>query len=47
MELSVTAVCDANILHPAPLRDLFIRVEQARLVRISGERRTLRHNRSG
>jgi predicted nucleic acid-binding protein len=33
MELSVTAVYDANILYPAPLRDLFIRLAQAGLVR--------------
>jgi hypothetical protein len=26
MELPVTAVYDANILYPAPLRDLFIRL---------------------
>src|SRR5262245_16383071 len=29
----VLAVYDANILYPAPLRDLFIRLAQARLVR--------------
>jgi hypothetical protein len=29
----VTAVYDANILYPAPLRDLFIRLAQAGLVR--------------
>jgi hypothetical protein len=28
MEPPVTAVYDANILYPAPLRDLFIRVAQ-------------------
>jgi predicted nucleic acid-binding protein len=33
MEPPVTAVYDANILYPAPLRDLFIRVAQAGLVR--------------
>jgi hypothetical protein len=33
MEHRVTAVYDANILYPAPLRDLFIRVAQAGLVR--------------
>jgi predicted nucleic acid-binding protein len=33
MEHPVTAVYDANILYPAPLRDLFIRVAQAGLVR--------------
>ena len=33
MERQVTAVYDANILYPAPLRDLFIRVAQAGLVR--------------
>jgi hypothetical protein len=33
MELPVTAVYDANILYPGPLRDLFIRVAQAGLVR--------------
>jgi predicted nucleic acid-binding protein len=33
MELPVTAVYDANILYPAPLRDLFIRLAQAGLVR--------------
>ncbi len=33
MEHSVTAVYDANILYPAPLRDLFVRLAQAGLVR--------------
>src|SRR5260370_11105018 len=33
MEQPVTAVYDANILYPAPLRDLFIRLAQADLVR--------------
>jgi hypothetical protein len=33
MELPATAVYDANILYPAPLRDLFIRLAQAGLVR--------------
>jgi predicted nucleic acid-binding protein len=33
MESPVTAVYDANILYPAPLRDLFIRLAQAGLVR--------------
>src|SRR5262245_60511874 len=33
MEPPVTAVSDANILYPAPLRDLFIRLAQAGLVR--------------
>src|SRR5262249_17104856 len=33
MEQPLTAVYDANILYPAPLRDLFIRVAQAGLVR--------------
>lgn len=33
MERPLTAVFDANILYPAPLRDLFIRVAQAGLVR--------------
>jgi hypothetical protein len=33
METPVTAVYDANILYPAPLRDLFIRIAQAGLVR--------------
>jgi hypothetical protein len=33
MESPVTAVYDANILYPAPLRDLFIRIAQAGLVR--------------
>ncbi len=33
MEPPVTAVFDANILYPAPLRDLFIRLAQAGLVR--------------
>src|SRR5437016_5654714 len=33
MELPVTAIYDANILYPAPLRDLFIRLAQAGLVR--------------
>jgi hypothetical protein len=32
MEHPVTAVYDANILYPAPLRDLFIRLSQAGLV---------------
>src|SRR5438270_12260865 len=33
MERPVTAVYDANILYPAPLRDLFIRLAQTGLVR--------------
>jgi predicted nucleic acid-binding protein len=33
MEEAVTAVYDANILYPAPLRDLFIRLAQSGLVR--------------
>ena len=33
MEGPVIAVYDANILYPAPLRDLFIRLAQAGLVR--------------
>jgi hypothetical protein len=33
MEQPVTAVYDANILYPAPIRDLFIRLAQAGLVR--------------
>ena len=33
MEPPVTAVYDANILYPAPLRDLFIRLAQAGMVR--------------
>jgi predicted nucleic acid-binding protein len=33
MEPPVTAIYDANILYPAPLRDLFIRLAQAGLVR--------------
>jgi predicted nucleic acid-binding protein len=33
MEPPVTAVYDANILYPAPLRDLLIRIAQAGLVR--------------
>jgi hypothetical protein len=33
MEQPVTAVYDANILYPAPMRDLFIRLAQAGLVR--------------
>ncbi len=33
MDPPVTAVYDANILYPAPLRDLFIRLAQAGLVR--------------
>ena len=33
MEPPVTAVYDANILYPAPLRDLFIRIAQAGPVR--------------
>ena len=32
MEHPVTAVLDANILYPAPLRDLFIRLAQAGLI---------------
>ena len=33
MEHPITAVYDANILYPAPLRDLFIRLAQTGLVR--------------
>jgi len=33
MEQPVTAVYEANVLSPAPLRDLLIRIAQARLVR--------------
>jgi hypothetical protein len=33
MEQAVIAIYDANILYPAPLRDLFIRLAQAGLVR--------------
>jgi len=33
MEQPLTAVYDANILYPAPIRDLFIRLAQAGLVR--------------
>src|SRR5438105_10513690 len=33
MEPPVTAVFDANILYPAPLRDLLIRIAQTGLVR--------------
>lgn len=33
MEQALTAVYDANILYPAPVRDLFIRMAQAGLVR--------------
>ena len=33
MEIPVPAIYDANILYPAPLRDLFIRLAQAGLVR--------------
>jgi predicted nucleic acid-binding protein len=33
MEQPVTAVYDANVLYPAPLRDLFVRLAQAGLVR--------------
>lgn len=33
MEQPLTAVYDANILYPAPMRDLFIRLAQAGLVR--------------
>lgn len=33
MNLPVVAVFDANILYPAPLRDLFVRLAQAGLVR--------------
>ena len=33
MEHPVTAVYDANILYPAPLRDLFVRLAHAGLVR--------------
>jgi len=32
MEPPIIAVYDANILYPAPLRDLFIRIAQVRLV---------------
>lgn len=33
MDYPVTAVYDANVLYPAPLRDLFIRIAHAGLVR--------------
>lgn len=33
MDQPVTAVYDANVLYPAPLRDLFVRLAQAGLVR--------------
>ncbi len=33
MELPATAIYDANILYPAPLRDLFIRLAQTGLIR--------------
>ncbi len=33
MEQPITAVYDANVLYPAPLRDLFIRVAQTGMVR--------------
>ena len=33
MEHPATAVYDANVLYPAPLRDLFVRLAQAGLVR--------------
>lgn len=33
MEHPVTAIYDANILYPAPLRDLFIRIAQTGIVR--------------
>src|SRR5450631_3346720 len=33
MDIPVTGVYDANILYPAPLRDLFIRLAQTGLVR--------------
>jgi predicted nucleic acid-binding protein len=33
MERIVTAIYDANVLYPAPLRDLFIRLAQAGIVR--------------
>lgn len=33
MDHPVTAIYDANILYPAPLRDLFIRLAQAGLIR--------------
>jgi hypothetical protein len=33
MEQPLTAIYDANILYPAPIRDLFIRLAQAGLVR--------------
>ena len=33
MDLPVVAVYDANVLYPAPLRDLFIRLAQSGLVR--------------
>ena len=38
MEQPVIAVYDANILYPAPLRDLFIRLAQAGLVRAKMDR---------
>ncbi len=34
MDQPLTAFYDANILYPAPLRDLFIRLSQAGLVRV-------------
>lgn len=33
MEHPATAIYDANVLYPAPLRDLFVRLAQAGLVR--------------
>lgn len=33
MPFSIIAVYDANILHPAPIRDLFIRIAQTGIVR--------------
>jgi hypothetical protein len=41
MEQPLTAVYDANILYPAPVRDLFIRLAQAGLVP-SGPKRSMR-----
>ncbi len=33
MDYPITAVYDANVLYPAPLRDLFIRLAYAGMVR--------------
>src|SRR5687767_11169037 len=41
MEPPITAVYDANVLYPAPLRDLLIRLAHAGLVRARWRRRSM------